>query len=62
MFAHIANAEHTIDTIDRKVKAFEYNGAWYYKGEAVNPANYGLTLTGTPTTGDTLLVSMTCTR
>ena len=51
-----------IDTIDRKVKVFEYNGAWYYKGEAVNPANYGLTLTGTPANGDTLLVSMTCTK
>lgn len=51
-----------IDTVDRKVKVFEYNGAWYYNGEAVNPSTYGLTLTGTPATGDTILVNMTCTK
>lgn len=51
-----------IDTVDRKVKKFEYNGAWYYGGEAVNPSTYGLTLTGTPATGDTILVTMTCTK
>ena len=51
-----------IDTVDRKVKVFEYNGAWYYNGEAVSPSVYGLTLTGTPVTGDTILVNMTCTK
>lgn len=51
-----------IDIVDRKVKVFEYNGAWYYKGEAVSPSVYGLTLTGTPATGDTILVNMTCTK
>lgn len=51
-----------IDMVDIKTKVFEYNGAWYYKGEAVNPSNYGLTLTGNPATGDTVLVSMTCTK
>lgn len=49
-----------IDTVDRKVKKFEYNGAWYYNGEAVNPTTYGLVLTGSPANGDTILVSMTC--
>lgn len=51
-----------IDIVDRKVKKFEYNGAWYYNGEAVNPSVYGLSLTGTPKTSDTILVSMTCTK
>ena len=53
---------NAIDTIDRKAKVFEYNGAWYYKGEAVNMSNYGLNLTGTPANGDTVIVTLTCTK
>lgn len=53
---------NAIDIIDRKAKVFEYNGAWYYKGEAVNMNNYGLALTGTPANGDTVIVTLTCTK
>ena len=51
-----------IDTIDRNVKVFTYNGAWYYNNTAVNPTTYGITLTGTPAANDTVLITMVCTK